>query len=233
MVTSNPATFAFVHGAGTGPWIWQRVRDALGLPSLAVEVPSRRNDASPAGCAAEIVRQLDEADVGDVVLVLHSLAGVLAAPLAARLGPRLRSTILVSAVIPAPGKRFVDAVGFPGSLILKLLFRFNPQGLKPSAKMLRGELCNDLTETDATDLVNRYEPEWPGLYLGRVEAAGPLPSPIYIRLTNDRSISPARQDRMIAQIPEARVVEFDAGHMAMLSRPRELAQLLTNVSGWD
>ena len=32
---------------------------------------------------------------------------------------------------------------------------------------------------------------------------------------------------MIANIPGADVVDLDAGHMAMMSRPRELAALLT------
>lgn len=142
-----------VHGAGTGSWIWQRLQDQVALTSLAVELPSRHEKATPASCADHVVKEIDRVGAERVILVLHSLAGVLAAELVARLGDRIQSVVFVAAVIPAPGKRFVDAMGFPASLILKLLFAFKPRGLKPSASMLRAELYNDLSEADAAELI--------------------------------------------------------------------------------
>ena len=93
------------------------------------------------------------------LLVLHGLAGVLASELAARFGDRIESTVLVAAVVPAPGERFVDVMGFPNSLLLEVLFKFNPQGLKPSERMLRAELGSDLSDADAVALVDQYEAE--------------------------------------------------------------------------
>jgi pimeloyl-ACP methyl ester carboxylesterase len=215
-----------VHGAGTGPWIWRRLQDSLPLPSVAVAVPSRRKDATPASCADQIVQDIDKAGAERVVLVLHSLAGVLASELAARLGDRIASTVFLAAVVPAPGKRFVDAMGFPNSLVLRVLFKLNPQGLKPSESMLRAELGSDLSEADAAALVDRYEAEWPGLYLGRVGDARSVPRPAYIRLTSDRSVPPKLQDRMIANLQNPQVLDLDAGHMAMLSKPDELGRLI-------
>ncbi len=219
-------TMVLVHGAGTGPWIWHRLQDALPLPSVAVAVSSRREDATPASCADQIVKEIDKTGAKRVILVLHSLAGVLASELAARLGNRIESTVFVAAVVPAPGKRFVDAMGFPNSLVLKVLFKFNPKGLKPSKSMLRAELCNDLSEADAAALVDQYEAEWPGLYLGRVEDARSVPRPAYIRLTSDRSVQPKLQDRMIANLQNPKVLDLDAGHMAMLSKPDGLGKLV-------
>ena len=51
-------TIILVHGAGTGPWIWRRLQDALPEPSEAVEVPSRRGDATLASCAEQIVKAI-------------------------------------------------------------------------------------------------------------------------------------------------------------------------------
>ncbi len=220
------ATIVLVHGAGTGPWIWNRVQANLDRPSLAVEVPSREAGTSPLSCAEQLVKMLDAEGVGNVVLVLHSLAGVLAAPFATLLGDRLQTTIFVAAVVPGPGKRFVDAVGFPGGLILRVLFKFNPWGLKPSEAMLRRELCNDLSEADAAELVERYEAEWPGLYLNRVDRGSLVPEFVYIRLVKDCSVPPALQDKMIKQLPNAKVFDLESGHMVMLSRPQNLAEII-------
>lgn len=106
-------TIILVHGAGTGPWIWRRLQDALPLPSVAVEVPSRREDATPASCADQVVKQIAKTGAERVVLVLHSLAGVLASELAARLGDRIESTVFVAAVVPAPGEAIRRCHGFP------------------------------------------------------------------------------------------------------------------------
>lgn len=219
----------FVHGAGTGSWIWQSVRESLPIQSTAVDVDGRHRGATPPTCAQAIVEELDAAGIDRVALVLHSLAGVLAPELAQRLGQRLETTIFVSAVVPAQGKRFVDAMGFPANLILPILFKFNRQGLVPSESMLRREYCEDLSSSDANMLVKRYQAEWPGLYLSRVQAAGQLSRPVYIKLLEDRSVPPKLQNRMIGNLKRPNVVSIDAGHMVMLSKPGELAKVIMDA----
>jgi hypothetical protein len=52
----------------------------------------------------------------------------------------------------------------------------------------------------------------------------------YIKLLRDRTIRPAQQDRMIANLGDAHVLQLDAGHDAMLSQPAELAALIDLAS---
>lgn len=218
-------TTVLLHGAGTGPWIWDRVRAALKAPSLALAVPGRRVGASPAGCAAALAAELEGRD--DVVLVVHSLAGVLVPGLAARLGTRLRHVVYVGAIVPPDGGAFVDALPWFDRTVLRLLFALKPRGLKPGAAMLRHELCNDLDATATAELLDRYEAEFPGLYLAPTGAAAVPPcAATYVRLARDQSLPPARQDRMRARLPGAALAELDAGHMPMLSQPERLARLI-------
>ena len=210
---------ALLHGAGTGPWVWDRVLDRLDGSGAALAVPGRVPGATPAGCAAELVAELDRRAMDSVVLVLHSLSGVLAADLASLLGTRLANTIFVAAVIPPSGRSFVDAMPFPNRIILRLLFRLRSGGLKPSPAMIRRELCNDLSEADAEMVVSRYEAELPGLYLNPAGDPAPLAGSAYVKLSRDQSVTAAMQDGMIRRLPEARVNEIDAGHLAMLSAP--------------
>jgi pimeloyl-ACP methyl ester carboxylesterase len=48
----------------------------------------------------------------------------------------------------------------------------------------------------------------------------------YVVLTDDQVLPPALQRQMAARLGRATVVELDAGHSAMVSRPRALAALL-------
>ena len=203
---ASDATIVMLHGAGTGAWVWERVQALLTTPAVALDIPSRLEGATPDGCAAAVALELDRRGISEIVLVLPSLAGVLAASIAQRLGPRLKCCVFVAAVIPPPGGSFVDALGFVNRVVLRLLFRFNPTGLKPSPKMIRAELCNDLSVSDAEQLITRYAAEWPGLYL---TPAGTMPdrpiSTAYVRLSRDQSVTPKQQALMIARLHAPRI----------------------------
>jgi pimeloyl-ACP methyl ester carboxylesterase len=229
METSRTTT-VLLHGAGAGPWIWDRVIARLNGPAVAPEYPGRLAGATPETCADDIMTQLDRAGIRDAVLVLHSLAGVLAAPLASRLGARLKHLVPVSAVVPSPGRTFAQTMEFPARLVLPLLFRLNPKGLMPSPRMIRDELCGDLSPEDADAIVERHAAEWPGLYLtpaSKLPDGVPMTSVI---LTGDRSVPPKLQRDIANRLGISRTHELDAGHLAMLSRPEELARLIDRAA---
>ena len=215
-----------LHGAGTGEWIWERVRPLLPQPNLALEMPGRDEDVTPDGCAARVVSAVDKAHHGSVAFVLHSLAAVLAAPLVARLGARLRRIIFVAGVIPPRGGSFVDALPLMNRVMLRVLFRMHREGLKPSAAMVERELCNDLSAADTRMVVDRYQAERPGLYLSRGPAIE-LPSHCtYVKLLKDQCVPPRLQDRMISRLTGPTVRELSTGHLPMLAAPEALAMVI-------
>jgi pimeloyl-ACP methyl ester carboxylesterase len=223
----NP-TLVLLHGAGVGPWIWGRTRKHLHAESLALAYPGRQSQATPETCADAIAAELSR-NTGDFIIVLHSLAGVLAGPLAARLGDRLKKVVLLSAIVPAPGQTFAQVLGFPARLILPILFRLHSKGLKPSSQMIHSELCQDILPEDAEKVIGHYEAEFPGLYLTPPQ---PLPAHIprtYIQLLQDRSISPRVQQKIIKHLSIHNTFEIDAGHLAMLSQPERLAAILDAI----
>lgn len=220
------STFVLLHGAGVGAWVWDKVMAEMSATSLALDVPGRRPGVTPEECASDLVAELDRRGVEGVVLVAHSLAGVLVPAMAQRLKMRLHRCIYVSGVVPPNGRAFVDAFPLVNRLVLRSLFRFNPDGLRPSPKMIRKELCNDLDAEMTAEVVSKYAAEFPGLYLTPVGEL-PMLHTTYIRLLNDQSVTPALQNRMIARLGSPRVRELNAGHLAMLSMPFELAAMLS------
>jgi len=223
---SNKTTVVFLHGAGTGAWVWERVINELPAPAIALDVPGRSLGATPERCADALVAELNQRGIGSVILVMHSLAGVLAPRLVARLGTRVKRCVFVAAVIPPSGGSFVDAIGFVNRFILRILFKLNPKGLTPSPAMLRTELCNDLSPQDSELIISRYTPEMPGLYLTPVGKFSPLPRATYIKLLQDQSVPPARQGTMLTRLSQPIVRELATGHMPMLAAPTALANLI-------
>ena len=223
-------TTVLLHGAGVGAWIWASVIERMATPTIALDLPCRHAGATPEQCAQDLIADLDRRGIDEVVIVAHSLAGVLMPELAARLGTRLRHCVYLAAVVPPSGGAFVDALGAVERTLLRLLFRFHRNGLKPGPAMIRRELCNDLDETTAERVVSRYVAEFPGLYLTPTRAQPVRAPSTYLRLLRDRSLAPSRQDAMIARLHNPQLHELDAGHLAMLSMPAQLAQRLTAIA---
>lgn len=225
VLASASCHVVFLHGSGTGPWIWEATRCLLPVPSTALVVPSDRPGTDPVLCAAEVVADPSFPASGHVVLVLHSLAGVLETPLAKALGSRLRHVVHVASVVPAPGRAFASTRGFPVNLILPLLFRFRPQGLAPSASMIVSELGADLDDAQRAELVARFRPERRGLFLEPVPREEVRIPRTYLRCERDRSVPPALQTRIATRL-DARIRSLECGHLPMLSRPADVADIV-------
>ena len=112
------ATFVLVHGAMHGSWCWRDVRHRLEQRGHIVRCPTltgqgdRRSGLTPDVGIETHVGDLEELlwfeDLSDVHLVLHSYAGVLAGPLAARAEPRLASIVYFGAFVTGPGQSLLD-----------------------------------------------------------------------------------------------------------------------------
>ena len=112
------ATFVLLHGAMHGGWCWRDVQRRLSDWGHDVHRPTlsgqgdRRSGLTPDVGLETHVHDVEDVlwfeDLSDVHLVLHSYAGVLAGPLAARAEERLASVVYLGAFITAPGQSLLD-----------------------------------------------------------------------------------------------------------------------------
>ena len=108
------AHFVLVHGAWHGAWCWRRVTQALqvqGHRAYAVTLTGLGDRSHLLSRAItlethiEDVRQLiDTEELSDVVLAVHSYAGMIGTAIADRIGERLKHLVYVDAVLPKPGE---------------------------------------------------------------------------------------------------------------------------------
>jgi pimeloyl-ACP methyl ester carboxylesterase len=228
--------FVLLHGAMLGRWIWERVEPRLAAPSLAVDFPGRGDRPADVRTVTlgdvvdSVVGDVEAAPTDQVVLVAHSLSGIVAPGVIDRLPRRVAHAVFVSAAVPEPGASYLQSLPRSQRMFLRFALSTQRKGLLSPPWATRRVLCNDLDEPTTKLVVDNLTREAPGIYSAPVPGEIPAPVPTtYVRLTSDRAFSPAVQDQMIARLHEPRIEEIDAGHLPMLGHPDELAAVLNAV----
>ncbi len=108
------ANFLLIHGAWHGAWCWQRVLPRLmgaGHRAHAVTltgVGERAHLLHPGidleTHITDVTAAMDAEEMDEVVLVVHSYAGMLGTAVADRRPQRLRHLVYLDAVLPKPGE---------------------------------------------------------------------------------------------------------------------------------
>ena len=108
------ANYLLVHGAWHGAWCWRRVLPLLtqaGHRAHAVTltgVGERAHLLSPAidleTHITDVMAAMDAEEMNEVVLVVHSYAGMLGTAVADRRPQRLKHLVYLDAVLPKPGE---------------------------------------------------------------------------------------------------------------------------------
>jgi pimeloyl-ACP methyl ester carboxylesterase len=225
-----------LHGAMLGRWIWERVEPRLARPALAVDLPGR--GSKPADVRTLTLGDLVDSVVADVdawpadrvVVVAHSLSGIVVPALSSHLASRIDHVVFASAAVPQPGSSYLDSLPPAQRIFLHIALLTQRKGLLSPAWATRRALCNDLDEPTTKLVIDNLTREAPGIYSEPVSGELPASLPTtYLRLTSDHAFSTAVQDRMIARLHDPRIVEIDAGHLPMLGHPDQLAAVLNLV----
>jgi pimeloyl-ACP methyl ester carboxylesterase len=204
----------------------------LGTPALALDLPGRA--AKPGSLetltaddfAASVVADIEAAGLTRAILVGHSLAGITLPRVLERIAGRIAHAVFVACVVPREGQSALDAIAISDDL--------RPTGPDLlDEERARAMFCSDMDEAQARFVLSRLCPEAVGPMLEPMRLAG-LRAPVprsYVKLLADQTLSCEQQDEFARNAgPGCAVHELDAGHDAMVSRPRELAELLDRIA---
>jgi pimeloyl-ACP methyl ester carboxylesterase len=231
------ATFVLVHGAWHGPWCWERLIPELGKlghRSIPVELPAEDATATFDSYADIVAATIDAETDEEPVLVGHSLAG-LTIPLAAAMRP-IRHLVFLCALIPEPGKSFVDQLAVEPEMLLPDYVK----GLsEPDAQnrtqwidfeIARESLYPDCDPADARAAFDRLRPQ------GRAGYSQPCPlaalpdvPTTYVCCTDDALVNPAWGRVAPKQRLGVDPVLLPGSHSPFLSRPADVAEVLTGL----
>ena len=234
--------YVLVHGAWHGAWCWEQVEHhlgELGAASVAVDLPGRSGDPQSVAeltldsYVDHVVAAID-ASPEPVVLVGHSLGGLVISQTAERIPEKISSLVYLCAMLLQDGQSTIDAsVSDPDSqLMANISLEEGSAASSVAASAVRDLFYRDCT-VEASDRALRLlvpEPVGPASTPVNVTAGrwGSVPRS-YILTTQDRAISPAQQRAMIASVGVDRVVEMDSSHSPFMSQPERLAALLIDL----
>lgn len=228
-------TFGLIHGAWHGAWCWEPLVGELerrGHRAVAVDLPCDDPAATTMHNAELVADALSDAE-GDVVVVGHSLGGLLA-PVLPLLRP-VRRVVFLAALIPRPGRSLGEVmaseldtmtrefaqlprhVGEGGSVTWDpevagaFLYQACPPGtVEWAAPRLRTQVWTTSREPCPLD-------RWPDCEL------------ISIVCADDELLQPNWSRRITREVLGVEPVELPGGHFPMIGVPTELADALTSA----
>lgn len=235
-------SFVLVHGAWMGAWSWERVTpllEAAGHEVRVVELPAHGDDPTdPARASLDGYRDAVLAAVADaggpVVLVGHSMGGMVISAAAEAEPQSVGALVYVAGYLPADGQSLLDLAFMDAGSILGEHLIDNGDGTSSIETAAIGDVfCSDCTAEDVMLLQDRHRPE-AGAPLGTPlaltdDAFGSVPR-FYIHTAQDVAVSPGLQDQMVATSPVDGEATLDTAHSPMLTDPDGLAaQILAFV----
>lgn len=226
-------TFVLVHGAWHGPSCWARLVPALqqlGHQAVAVDLPSDDVKSSTKDYVAAIEKQIT--DPADTVLVAHSMSGLIAPVVAARLP--LRELVFLSALLPLPGKSWRDQLAASKPMAPEFYDTFLPRQRKDdggrsywNAADAAELFYHDCTPDDADLATAALRPQASTPLAETTPLTGaPRVACRYIVCDKDRAVSPSWAAQAAVDRFGAVVTHLDSSHSPFWSRPAELAALL-------
>jgi pimeloyl-ACP methyl ester carboxylesterase len=224
-------TFGLIHGAWHGAWCWGPLvaeLDRRGHRAVAVDLPCDDPTATILDNAEQVARALGDAD--DVIVVGHSLGGIVA-PVVATLRA-VRKVVLLCALVPRPGRSLSEVMGaepecttgefnraprhfgdhgavtWDPEVAAGLFFRAcDPETAREAAARLRPQVWTTSKQITPLD-------RWPECELVSIVCA------------DDEVLSPDWSRRIARDVLGIEPVELPGGHSPMLSHPIELADAL-------
>ncbi|MCH5583600.1 alpha/beta hydrolase [Shimazuella sp. AN120528] len=217
----------FIHGAGLHSSIWSEVSTQMNYPVLQLAFPTKSTKKRTLEDYIYFMQQQVEAwEVEKFVIVAHSIGGLLGLRFANIFQDRAVGFVAIGAAIPQQGSSFLSIFPFAKQLLMKIMLHVF--GTRPPKSVIRRGLCNDLTNDQADEIVNSFNPESIHLYIDRLGDSIPDIEKIYVKLMNDQEFPPLLQDQMIANLLPQRIVELETGHLPMVSNPNQLGLIIND-----
>jgi pimeloyl-ACP methyl ester carboxylesterase len=226
------ATFTLVPGADGRAWFWHRLVPELrarGHEVVTMDLPSEES-AGLAECAQAVVTAVEQcADLtGPLVLVAQSL-GAFSAPLVCgRLPVPVAELVLLNPMVPAPGETAGQWWENTGQAGARTAYAADTGRGADAEFDLRADFFHDVPAevTEEAFTMGASAPPaalfaqpWPLAHWPEVPTR-------FLQGREDRFFPLEFQRRIARERLGLEIEEIPGGHLAALSRPRELAQAL-------
>ena len=236
---AGPTTFLLVHGACHGAWCWERLEHHLhhkGHRTITVELPSDVAGLTVVDYASAVAQEAHlQADREDVILVAHSLAGLIA-PFIAESMP-LKHVVFLNSLLQQGG---FGGVPWPDQSELPMLVMpFDQLELDEEDRFLLSPdmamdyfFGPDCSPEDMTWALTQLRPQAISALYPPARLIG-LPEHLprtYILGNEDQAVLPSWSRWAARALLDAELIELPGGHSPQLARPAHLADVLDAIA---
>lgn len=233
------STFILVHGAWHGAWCWDRVVPILAAAGHTVCTPELPGvDKHSRITSADYIRTLRtvvEEQSGKVILVGHSLGGMVISAVTEQIPDRIDKLVFAAAFLLADGECVNDLETRVGGSLLTPHLTLSPDRHTfniPPADVIRQAMYNDTTDADFRHALSRLRPQPVLPFITPIQlsdkAFGTVPR-IYIECLQDRSLPLNSQRSMLERTCCETVFALESGHAPFFSSYNELTGLLNRL----
>jgi putative intracellular protease/amidase len=235
-------TYVLVHGAWADESAWGFVRGQLAQKANVAVVNLKGHGidlASPGSVTlSDYVAQVTDVinrQKGKVVLVGHSMAGIVISAVAEKVPARIEKLVYVSAYLPSNGEDLLTISAADKQSLVGGAMVFNEEKSAASIKkdVIVQAVCEDCPDFMKEALVKYHKPE-PTAPLGEKVTLtktgfGSVPK-YYLSTRNDRAVGYDLQQAMIRKNGSVKkVIEFQTSHLPFVVQPGEFVKTLLEL----
>ncbi|HKU72354.1 MAG TPA: alpha/beta hydrolase [Pyrinomonadaceae bacterium] len=224
--TNAKPTIVFVHGLWADGSSWNKLINPLadkGYKVISVQNPTTSLEDD----VAATKRAIDRAN-GDVILVGHSWGGFVISE--AGVDPRVKALVYIAAFAPDKGET-VASLSESVSPTTLSGFLQNANGyLTLSRDGVAKAFAGDLNQKEQDVVYAVQQPAFQKVFGDVASGVAWKTKPSwYVVASDDKTINPELEKRM-AQRANARTTIVKAGHIAMLSKPNEVLNVILDAA---
>jgi len=215
-----------VHGAWADGSSWSEVIPLL--QDAGLHVTAVQNSLSTLKDADADARRAIAAQTGPTVLVGHSWSGTIVSDVGD--DPKVTALVYVAARAPAAGEDFLALQGtFPNTPARAGIVTRDGYTLLSQQAFL-DDFANGVPRRDALVLYAAQGSTAASIFAEHTTATAWKSKPTYYAVSKqDRTIAP-EFERFLAKRMNAQTIEVNAGHLSMVSHPKEIADLIIRAA---
>jgi len=238
-----PKNFVLVHGAWQAPYAWDMVKDRLtaaGFKVSVIQLPGHGDDQTPhhslhmetyiKHVAGEIKRM-----GSPVILVGHSMAGMIISGVAERIPEHTEKLVYLAAYLPKNGESAysISLLDKQSLLGASLIVSEDQVEFDITKEDVTHIFCQDASDEVKQLVLDHYRPE-PGAPFGEPVALtrqnfGRV-AKYYIQTELDNGIGNNLQKEMISAYALKGSYSLNSGHSPALSKPDEVSDILRQIA---
>ncbi len=232
------ATFILIHGAWMGGWVWKNIAPLLSKKHKVItpDLPGLGEDQTPIekirfesylDSLIRIINQQNE----KVILVGHSMSGMLISALAEIIPSKIHMLIYLCAFLPRNGESLYSIINNDS---LNNLYQFSSDysSCIPKYEVIDHLLFNCCLKKDIKYAKSLLRPQATKIFHKKIKLTHEnfgMVKKVYIKCKKDNIVTIDIQNKMLDYYITSEIYQLDTDHCPFFSKTKELAQILLSI----